>query len=497
MDSGGGPIVADDYATQYAGDAGEHFEYINLLNSAWKNHTTPALSPFPEFEMQVTFDTGCKLPHPFNCEIKPNVSYLLKRPAEDTAAIKCELWEPIVDMGDTLDELDRKIAEGKGREVIDENGDTVTVIEEAEGVILVTVSPIELDTDPPRRLTFGEALAWLAAEVLGRAGDEDKALGVLRYVYPNAPIKLRKHEQLPVVNTASVDNVDFPVDKINSNVWGMLEDAPSGQYGMTTADALELDIRTTSERDKLAGKEDVLVTFCIDFSALEDVTISKKLEPYDKRVYVAAAACYNTIGPYFTYQQLYRAMGFKGRAGKQDKEKLDESLTKMATARITIDNTDEARRYNYDKFVYDGMLLPMERVRAMVGGKVTEAVIHPFRELPMLTFARQRKQITTIPVNVLDSPLSMTPENLRLEDYFIERISKMKRKGSKTSKRMLFETVFEKVGIHTRKQRQRALGKINKLLEHYKTCRFIDGYQLDERGITIIFKRGEIESGKV
>ena len=38
-------------------------------------------------------------------------------------------------------------------------------------------------------------------------------------------------------------------------------------------------------------------------------------------------------------------------------------------------------------------------------------------------------------------------------------------------------------------QRQRAPEKIKKLLEHYKTCGFIESFTLDEQGFTVFYEK--------
>ena len=282
---------------------------------------------------------------------------------------------------------------------------------------------------------------------------------------------------LPVIAAHKLENLDFPLDKVNQNVWRLLEEA-DGQM------RLNIDVKKSGTRKAI----DVL--YCLDIEDMDDVSITRKLEPYDKRLYIAVdAICH--IG-YFTmsYQQLYNAMGYEGRAGKADIEKMDASLTKMSSARLFIDNIQEAKAYKYDRFTYDGALLPMERIKGIINGQVAEAAIHVFRVPPLMAFARERKQITTINRRLLGSPLNKTSQNLCLEDYLIYRIARIK--NGKSKNKILFSTIYENAGITTIKQKQRAPAKIKQLLDHYVTCGFIKGYspeKLDDLkksdGITI------------
>lgn len=275
------------------------------------------------------------------------------------------------------------------------------------------------------------------------------------------------------VETREVETLGWMLDKLNSIVWN-----PKGNeiQGVDVA----------SEEDQKQGIK-LPVMYSIDFSALddlEDVSITKSLEPYDKRVYIAAAAYFASGLDRVSYQQIYSAMGYKGRAGKSDLDKIHESITKMGAARISVDNKAESSRYNKVKFTYDGALLPMERITGRVNGQIADSIVHMFREPPLMTFARERGQLTTVNVRLLNSPLSKTNANIQLEDYLIDRIAHM-RNGFPNHK-MKFETIYERAGITTKKQKQRALPKIKKLLDYYRKVGFIKGYRLEENGVLVL-----------
>jgi hypothetical protein len=286
---------------------------------------------------------------------------------------------------------------------------------------------------------------------------------------------------LPNIITANIKDLDFPLDKVNRKIWGLIERNTGGQIGIGT--------------ERIGSDKQVTILYSIDFDNLpEGLTITKALEPFDKRVYMAMAALYKakkTTSPYvdMTYTEIYHAMGYTGRPGTADLEKLDKAITKMFTAHVYLNNADEIRaKYKYPHFKYDGSLLPMERVRAMANGKIVESAIRLFREPPLMTFARDRKQLTTIPKKLLQSPLSKTDANIRLEDVLIEEITGVKRK--RRSNRFLYETIYQMTGTTSKMQRQRAPEKIRKLLQHYKACGFIERYSMDKDGFTVFYGSG-------
>ena len=284
---------------------------------------------------------------------------------------------------------------------------------------------------------------------------------------------------VPKVPAHRLAKIDFPLDKVNSNVWELLEE---------TEGQLKLKINTTPQRrGKKKTPVQVEVLYSLDFSSIENnVSITRKLEPYDKRVYLSIAAIFNDGYDIMSIQQIYNGMGYTGRMSATDIKKINAAITKMSGARIYIDNIAEHNAYEYDHFKYDGALLPMERIQAIAAnGQPVEAAIHIFREPPMVSFARDRKQITTLDIRLLDTPLSKTNANIQLEDYLLEQIAHIK-KGTIRNK-MLYATIYEKAGITQKKQKQRAPEKIKRLLTHYIACGYIKKYEDTGDGVTISF----------
>lgn len=211
----------------------------------------------------------------------------------------------------------------------------------------------------------------------------------------------RDAQQLPhiTITEKGVNNVEYPLDKINANIWTLLKDAPkNGQLAFAA--------------EKRGSSKTADILYGIDFEALEKETgvkITKQLTAFDKRCYIAASALFNGGFEVITVAQIYAAMGNTGRPSTNDIKKINDSLTKMRAAHIYINNESEHKLYpRYSKFVYDASLLPMERISAVVNGQTVDSAIHLFREPPLVTFAKERKQVTTISRQLLASPISKT-----------------------------------------------------------------------------------------
>lgn len=280
--------------------------------------------------------------------------------------------------------------------------------------------------------------------------------------------------QLSNIFSTKVSAIEFPLDKLNSNIWRTAPDQIDGQ--------IELEVEMGKKG------EGAIVTYSIDFEALEkDLQISKRLEPYDKRVYMAVNAIYNSREEKvdrMSITQIYKAMGYEKRPADTDIEKINNSITKMSKAHVTVDNLSETQKHKRQQyFSYDSPLLPCERVQGYVNGQFTEAILHIFREPPVISFAKAHGQLTTIPPALLQSPINKTRSNILLEDYLIDRIAKIKN-GTSPAK-ILLSTVYENTEITTVKQRQRAPEKIEKILDHFRSQGFIKSYKMDKISIVV------------
>jgi hypothetical protein len=282
---------------------------------------------------------------------------------------------------------------------------------------------------------------------------------------------------------APIDKSLYPLDKPNSVVWNMIAEIKNKneQYQLKFNTTKRNALQKGTQPDELS-----IVYYALWFDdENNEFKISKRLTVYDKRVYIAAHALYIGGNDIITPSLIYKCMGYRKNASQHDIEKINDSLTKMNLAHILINNSEEIAKYkNYPKFIYDGSLLPFERVSAYINDKYTDSAIHLFREPPLMTFASERNQITTIKLELLETPLSKTEGNLKLEDYLIENIGHMKNSDN-FSKKMLFNTICDKCGITSPKLIRQIPDKIKEYLEHFKKCGWIKNYTMSKISVTI------------
>ena len=263
------------------------------------------------------------------------------------------------------------------------------------------------------------------------------------------------------VQAKPVKTVIYPLDKLNFHLWQGLE---SKKYNVSV--------------EKQGSNEEITVYFTPKF-------FGEPMNAYDKRVYLAVCALYEAGNEYITAGQVYRAMGRKGNQKTKDYEKLKQSIEKMATVRININNEQETIKYKYPSFyVTNDYLLPCSSVEEieLKGGK-SDYSIHILEKPILMRYAEEHKQMTTYTPEQFQMPLSMTKMNCAIDDYFRYRIA---RASGKTVKIML-ETLLEYCNITTRKAKHDTKQRLESFLQFYVKMKLIQNYtiQTEEEYIII------------
>lgn len=317
----------------------------------------------------------------------------------------------------------------------------------------------------------------LSLEELFNKPANETYLQLFRQAIDNAQEAAKEAEQeLPTVYINKVKEVQKGIDKLT---WGAFH--PS----KLKADPATGKIDAKLNFARQGSKERIPVIYRINFDGLTQVNqdILKRLTPFDKSVYQAAGALWDAGNEIITLTSIHYAMGNTTRPSERQLEKIDKSLTKMLIAHIYVNNSKEVMVYkNRKQFVYDGVLLPFERIRVKTNGKLTEAAIKLFREPPLQTFAKEHGQITTVNIKLLQSPPSKTDSNLLLEDYLLTTIRRNRnniksKEPAEQKARMILETIYENTDIKTSKQKSRGPERIEGYLRFQKEQGFFTDYK--------------------
>lgn len=318
-----------------------------------------------------------------------------------------------------------------------------------------------------------------------------------------AAARKAKSADLLDIETYRADKLNMPIDKSNFISWNDFT---------ATDDQIKLKIDMMSEKDRRDPERsllDISMRYSLTFDNDPNIKTTKNINHYDRRLTQALDTLYESGKDICLISEIFYNMGGTGRLGDTQIEKINSSLTKQGTARVYINNKSEAAHYDYPEIEYDGNLLNFERIRVRYRGKEREA-IKILRRPVIMEFADQRDQITAIPMKVLQSKISKTDKNLRIEDYLLHRIARRKndinelqekQKGKYTKDRqkkinqkreltILLPTFYEQTGNADKKSnvKQRALNTARKFLDHYKSeaaGKYIEDYKIDAERIKI------------
>lgn len=297
--------------------------------------------------------------------------------------------------------------------------------------------------------------------------------------YPEEPLEFPKvtttrgelPEALENQQSKQPKNVIEPLSKLNTGValfdWLNRENALPGQISI---------IPVKMEADKDTRE----LTMNVSISYPEGVV--KNLSPTDNRIYNATAWLYAENGQDMTYSQIARAAGWK-KPNATQLDKIRASVEKMRLISIEWDNKAEAKAYgkNTEYITYTGYLYPAELIdrRKTFNGKIAEGYVRVLRPLPLMEFAKERGEIATIPAAILESKVSMTDENIAMQDYIIRRIERKRRtiKTGQAEEKIIYDTLYKNAGANTRQKKRSMIKNLYKYLEELREKGYISAYK--------------------
>lgn len=281
-------------------------------------------------------------------------------------------------------------------------------------------------------------------------------------------------EAIPTITARGVEDYPVALDQFNTiHVFDFLRSVePTGQITMFPV--------------KESDSPSIYSNYSLTFSDDLPPEIKRKLTPYDHLVYGAIDSVQKKNGNIMSIQQIHRAMGNDGSPNAHQSKKIHDSIIKVNAALATIDCGEIRDYYGNDGYIdYYGSLLPMEIQRAVINGQMVECAVHILRhELPLMSIARGRNhQIENIPTALLNSTLSQTDSNLAMEFHVLETILKLKR-GSGIHNKILYSTIYEKMGAKNKKQKQRAKNAFLTYLDELIDKDFIKSYEEEKTDST-------------
>lgn len=225
----------------------------------------------------------------------------------------------------------------------------------------------------------------------------------------------------------------------------------------------------------------------------EGLQIQKHLTPFDKQVQTGIFTLLENGYTAFSAKQVYEVFAGKTTTSPQAIGHVTRSINKQRTTLISIDWTAHAKmnglpvdQQQGDYIATEENLLLLRRVKLRCNGQELDG--YSVIEEPILyRYAKQVGQLSTIDRKLLDVPVNNTEVNIILKNELLERIDIMKKRKSKISNNIAFETLYKLAGVgEDRIERGRIRTAVEKMLQTWKKEGFISGYATNKEKNKIV-----------
>ena len=331
---------------------------------------------------------------------------------------------------------------------------------------------------------FKQALDIIEKGISNRKRILAKVKRELRMTLESNNEKSKKEEDIEKAVIKSVAKFLQPVDKVSQEIFKKGENEDFYNGGI-------VDL-VVSGKDT---KREITTAVSINIDNFDDVKMSNDvmLDPYNRAVHNALVSIYEAGNEHATINQIYRVMNGNRETLKapeeETKKAIMESVEKLRHSEITIDLSNEAKIYNFKKLKIKDFIIPAMIVTAEVNGQVIDCI--KFRgEPPLATYSKQKKQINTCDIKMLDIPLNNSKENIIIKNYLLERVQGIINKKSRLNNVILYETLYKYLGLDEnektiRIKRQRVRQKVHIILEAWIKAGYIKGFEDFREGNTV------------
>jgi hypothetical protein len=304
----------------------------------------------------------------------------------------------------------------------------------------------------------------------------DNAIKRSEYIAPKGTHSNKVIDPCTIISTKYPINFVAPTDKVSNLAF-------CGELNSEQVQQLAMERR--------GSKKQITTIASINFDDLNgsvQIRGRKELTAYDREVHDAIITLFvDGTNEYITPQMIYQVMTGNNEAKLNPKqaEAISDSITKCMYSRVTIDASEEAKAYGFEKFKYDGNLISGERVTATLNGNVLEC-LHILRTPVLYELASLKNQIGRFDIKLLNSPINKTEEIITLQGYLYRRILSMR--GGNLSKTIVYETVYNQIDVSAasdgalRKKKSKVRDQIKTILDYWKQEDFILGYCENKRG---------------
>ncbi len=281
-----------------------------------------------------------------------------------------------------------------------------------------------------------------------------------------------------------------PIDKTNKLFFGLNPPAPKRDIN----GQLQFVPVSVGKNNKPIT---VYYSYSVDNELLKKLGISNKFTQKDFTICSVINGFRESGNNVITLTQLHKALGNRTKPNSRQLEKLQENLTRLLSTTIMLDTKDIAEAYNienYNEFI--GSLLPIQLIdeKKIINGQIVNSFIKILGEPPLITLAKNTKQITSISPKLLAVDITHNDMFYVIFNYLIREISHIKNPNYIRKNKILYSSIYDEVEIkgdkgNAAKQKNRAKTITYAILDNLVKEKFITSYKEEtekgESGVTI------------
>jgi hypothetical protein len=219
------------------------------------------------------------------------------------------------------------------------------------------------------------------------------------------------------------------------------------------------------------------------------------LSTYDRAILNGITSLLESGNSAFTIPMLYHAM--TGKETPSISEILWEDLVirieRMRRIIISIDVSEEIEHNmifgdaRVNQLEISGYLLPLNKITGIINNNKAE-IYQIIQNPPVYSYAKIKKQLSSVPIKLLDAPINNNSTTIPLKTYLLQRIELMKNKKNKIKATLiLFKSVYEELGMEEadRNAKKRVRDYSIKILQHFADKNYISSFETVKCGKSI------------
>ena len=303
------------------------------------------------------------------------------------------------------------------------------------------------------------------------------------------------YETALTVQLKPTENFFLPLDKLFRQVFNP---------------AIKVSIRNVVECEK----PEILTAYSLSVDSFNQ---------FDKLVFCAAVSEKNAGNEVFTIRRLWRTMGGGHVLPAGMKEKIAESVKRLADSHIEIDMSPINNVHHYTderEVIFRNSILPCSPTVLKINGQVDENGYLFTGKSPLISVAELKKQITKKPIELLAVPrIHNSATALKIKFYLFERITatlgslkphkkhfRGKKKGGgfyfkqaqELNPTILLDALFNQCELSdvNKWQKQDVRKTVAEVMNHFKAAQFIEDWKFEKGtgGVTraVVFEPSKI-----